>query len=47
MNIKKISLFSSSVLLTVSPVAIMMSCSSSVDQVYVDEFYNNIIDKQD
>ena len=47
MNFKKMTLFSSSILLTVSPVAIMLSCSSSVDQKFIDDFYDNITQKTD
>ena len=47
MNLKRIALFSSGIILTISPMTVMLSCSSSVDQKFVDNFYKTITEKTD
>ncbi len=47
MTLKKMILFSSSIILTISPAAIMLSCSSSVEQKFIDDFYKTITEKTD
>ncbi|MGL5204657.1 MAG: hypothetical protein ACRC63_00235 [Metamycoplasmataceae bacterium] len=45
MKIKSISLLMTSVIVPLSAPLVLISCSSSVDQKFVDKFYNDIIDK--
>ncbi|MGL5732814.1 MAG: hypothetical protein ACRCXE_01980, partial [Metamycoplasmataceae bacterium] len=47
MKIKRMSLLLSSAIIPIAMPLVFVSCSSSVDQKYIDKFYNSIIDKTD
>ncbi|MGL5617695.1 MAG: hypothetical protein ACRCWU_01415 [Metamycoplasmataceae bacterium] len=47
MKIKSLPLLLASTIIPISTPLIFVSCSSSVDQKYVDKFYNSIINKKD
>ncbi|MGL5643214.1 MAG: hypothetical protein ACRCW3_00320, partial [Metamycoplasmataceae bacterium] len=47
MKIKSLSIIFASAIIPIATPLVFVSCSSSVDQKYVDQFYNNIIDKKD
>ncbi|MGL5205414.1 MAG: hypothetical protein ACRC7B_00670 [Metamycoplasmataceae bacterium] len=47
MKIRSLSILLASAIIPIATPLVFVSCSSSVDQKYVDKFYNNIIEKKD